>query len=271
MFEVKFDDRYFRLLSVENGEVFSDAEFVKSVLTNKGSYRYYAEGRNPDVNNHNTGLILTLTFEVSQACVNGAHDITLFFPDDGYGWYFDGSDFPDFDTIYTVSCTKDAKVVVTGSDATESPETKPNGEIKETTAETKPAPGIAVTEAVINDNGETVKNDDGSVVTQEVKDEDGNIVYYETDEVGEIVTDEAGEAVTFVDTTAPAPGADKKDDKTTGADGSEKAKLTPQKIILIAAICAVVVGSIVIIIVVTKPKKNKDIVEDNSDDNGSEE
>ncbi len=265
-FNTCFNSRYFTLLSVENGEVFSDGEFGKSLLTNNGFYTYYAESANYDKNNTNTGVILTLTFEITKACPNGAHDITLEFPDDGEGWFFDATEFPDFETVFDVSCTKAGSIIVTGSDATESPETDKGGDIIEP-SETKPAPGIPVTEAVTNESGETVKNDDGSVMTEEVKDSDGNIIYYETDDKGEVVTDEEGGSVTFVDTTA-TPGG------TTGADGNgndggepEKNELSPYKIILIAAIAAVVIGAVIVIIVVAKPKKEEKENNENNENN----
>lgn len=280
-FDTYFNDRYFTLLSVENGDVFTDGEYVKSLLTNRGYYSYYAEGSQFDVNNHNTGLILTLTFEVSQAAPNGVHDITMGFPDDGYGWFFDGTDYPDFETQYTVSCTKSASIIVTGSEATENLDTNSKGEVIEP-SETKPAPGIPVTEAVTNDEGETVYNDDGTPLTQAVKDDNGKVIYYESDENGEIVTDDAGEPVVSTElVTDPQGNPVDPEAETTGAsdDGADGEKESffeknKYKLILTLSVVAVVVGAIVVIIIVTKNNKKEEEKEEEKaedSDNSSEE
>ncbi len=293
-FDTYFNDRYFTLLSVENGDVFTDGEFVKSLLTNRGYYSYYAEGSQFDVNNHNTGLVLTLTFEISQAAPNGVHDITMGFPDDGYGWFFDGTDYPEFETQYSVSCTKAASVIVTGSDATANLDTNSKGEVIEP-SETKPAPGIPMTEAVTNDEGETVYNDDGTPLTQAVKDENGDIIYYESDENGEIVTDDAGEPVVSTELVTDPEGNPIDPEAVTtvanDADGDgvpdEKVSFFEQhkyKIILTLSVVAVVIGAIVVIVIVTKNnKKDEDEAapseekaddaeeESENDDNSSEE
>lgn len=265
-FNVCFDGRYFTLLSVDNGDVFTDGEFGKSLLTNDGFYTYYAQGDNFDENNSNTGLILTLTFEITSAAPNGSHSITLEFPDNGAGWFIDATEAPDFDTEFDVSCTKNGAIIVTGSDATESPETTPDGEIDET-PNTKPAPGKPVTEVVTNGIGEDVTNDDGSVMTQQSTDTAGNPIYYETDKEGSVVTGDNGEEITFADTTK-AP-------EQNGNGSEDESKGTPaQKIILICAIAAVVIGAIVVIIVVTKSEKkkdsNKDDVKEDNDDSSEE-
>lgn len=259
-FHTNFNDRYFTLLSVENGDVFTDGEFSKGLLTNRGYYVYYAEGRDYDVNIEKTGLILTLTFEISKACPNGEHEISLSFPDDGEGWFIDATEFPDFETVFSIECTKTAKITVTGSDATVSDETTAAPEVS-TDAEgrpvTPPAPGIPVTEAVTDSKGEDVKDEDGNVVTQEVVDEDGKVIYYETDDKGEVVTDDKGESVTFAETTAKAPDENADPDETTGEDGSgdDESSFPVKKVVLIAAIAAVVVGAVIVIIVVTKKEK----------------
>ena len=51
MFHVTFNSRYFTLLSVENGEVYTNSEFGKAPLTTNGYYRYYAEPADPFKNN----------------------------------------------------------------------------------------------------------------------------------------------------------------------------------------------------------------------------
>ena len=255
-FNVCFEGRYFTLLSVDNGEVFNDGEYVKSLLTNNGYYTYYAQGDDVDKNNTNTGLILTLTFEITSAAPNGAHDLKIEFPQDGKGWFIDATESPEFETEFDVSCTKNAVIIVNGSDATESPETKPNGEIDENPV-TKPAPGIPVTEAVTNGIGQVVTNaDDGSVMTQQSTDTAGNPIYYETDKEGEKVTGDDGEDITFADTTKSPEKTEKQEKKDTPA----------HKIILVCAIAAVVIGAIVVIIVVTKSENKKDKNEEKKDE-----
>lgn len=271
-FYTMFDDRYFTLISVDNGEVFTDGEFMKSILTNKGMYEYYAENTSNEDNKYATGLILTLTFEISKAAPNGAHNIKLEFPKDYNGYFFDATTF-DPDSMKFVKyakpvCTKTGDIIVTGSDATESPDTNKEGDIVEP-SETKPAPGIPVTEAVKNEAGETVINDDGSVMTKEVKDEDGNVIYYETDKKGEIVTDDKGAEVTFVETTQ-APSNTSPD-----GSGQQGGGLDKFKIILICAVAAVVIGAVVVIIVLTRPKNAKkaektEDTKENKDNDGSD-
>ena len=262
-FLVTFNSRYFTLLSVENGDVYTNSEFVKSPLTKNGYYEFYAEPAMWNEPNYNTGLILTLTFEISKACPNGAHDIKVEFPNDGVGWFFDCTDpaMPDF----TVSCTKQAVVIVTGSDATEPLETDKDGSVIEP-EDTKPVTGIPVTEAVTDEDGEEVIGDDGNVMTQVVTDTAGNDVYYETDKDGEIVTNDSGEKETVASTTK-APTTTSPEQKE-----QEEKKAVLQKGIIIAAIVAVVVGAVIIIIVLTKKEKKGDIpAKDNAPDSDNKE
>ncbi|MBR6676760.1 MAG: hypothetical protein IKL24_05460 [Clostridia bacterium] len=230
LFQVRFNERNFILLSVENGEVYTDGEWVKSVLTNRGRYIYYAEGNSPTQNVTKTGKILTLTFEITERAPVGDNNITLFFPDNGYGWFFDATLFPDVVSNYTVSCTNSAVVNVLptedagvtpdtdeGTDSTE-PDTdeldtdtlepgtdtlepgtdtfEPGTDTAEpddtTTADPEPEtePGKPVTDVVTDDVGDT------SYVP--VTDEDGNEIYWVTDDIGEVVTDENGDAETTV-------------------------------------------------------------------------
>lgn len=269
-FETHFNERYFTLLSVDNGDVFTDSEFMKSLLTKRGKYEYYAEGHDFDVNNYNTGLILTLTFEINAETPAGEHDISLYFPDDGYGWFFDGASLMGEVVHYTVSAKNVATVKVGKADgaAVDTDEaTKPSDDTtassgdKDTEAnkapETqKPAPGLPVYEVVTDENGDVKRDEDGSVVTKHAYDSNGDFLYYETDRDGDVVTDEDGKNVEFADTTgkdeettkAPDSGADTTTD---GAAGGFSA----YKIILIAAVGAVIVGAIIVVIVLTRPKK----------------
>jgi len=266
-FETRFNERYFTLLSVDNGEVFTDGEFQKSLLTKRGKYEYYAEGNDPNVNNSNTGLILTLTFEINEATPAGEYDFSIYFPDDGYGWFFDGSTLMDEVVHYTVSAKNIATVKVGGSGSTDSAvddttaaapsdgdvvtdKDTDGGKAPETQ---KPAPGLPVYEVVTDEAGDVKRDEDGSVVTKHAVDSDGNFLYYETDRDGDVVTDEDGKNVEFADTT----GAETTAASTTGAAQDESAEggFSPYKIILIAAVGAVIVGAIIVIIVLTRPKK----------------
>ncbi len=270
-FETHFNERYFTLLSVDNGDVFTDSEFMKGLLTKRGKYEYYAEGHDPNVNNHNTGLILTLTFEINKEAPAGEHDISIFFPDNGEGWFFDMSNFPEETIQYTVSCKNVATVKIgknDGAPADTDASTKPSDETtaagdKETETnkapETmKPAPGLPVYEVVTDDEGDVKRDEEGGVVTKHAYDSNGNFLYYETDRDGDVVTDEDGKNVEFADTTG-------KDEETTkapdaGSDGSEgdaTGGFSAYKVILIAAVGAVIVGAIIVIIVLTRPKKNE--------------
>lgn len=387
-FVTHFNDKYFTLISVKNGEVFTDGESTKGLLTNKGFYIHYAQKSDPNLNNENTGLFITLTFEIASTCPNGNHEIYLSFPDDGKGWFIDATEYPDFDTDFNITASTDY-ITVTGSDYetdasettnldtdvvfdttvpadsetqsvdtgssdsdtldtdtedtevkdtnskdtdskdtnskdtdskdtvskdtdskdtnskdtdskdtdskdTGSKDTNSNDENDDTTA---PVPGIPVTEVVTDEAGEAVKDEEGEVVTTEVVDSDGNQIYYETDEIGGIVTDADGGEVTFAETTADPEDeketTDKPADETTGVDGADTEKKDPsdsddkkddekdsnkkglsvQQIILIAAVVAVVVGAAVIVVVVTKGKK-EDAPEDangaNEDDNNND-
>jgi len=154
-FEVRFNERYFTLLSIDNGDVYSDGEFVKSILTNRGKYIYYAEGSDPDRNNTNTGLILTLTFEITENAPVGATEMTLFFPDDGKGWFFDGSEFPDFVTEYTVSCSNSAVINILEKTVIDDPVDTPD-----TTPDSTPDTSVPDTDKVDDPVGSDVPDTD---------------------------------------------------------------------------------------------------------------
>lgn len=275
-FDMHFNERYFTLLSVDNGDVYTDGEFVKSKLTNRGKYRYYAEGNDPDINNYNTGLILTLTFEVNEETPSGVYDFKMNIPDDGKGWFFDGSEFPDYPTVYTVACTKTGVVeIITDNqyDNTEVPDTDSGDDtnLNEDTnslpesndqqndnSDRGDLPGIPVYDYVEDEEGNLVTDADGEYVKTPAKDDNGNLLYYETDKYNEVVTDENGDNVTIVDTAEKVPGSETAEDTTTGTDDGSEGGFSPYKIILIAAVAAVVIGAIIVIIVLTRPKKEKE-------------
>lgn len=271
-FVVEFNQRYFTLLDVENGDVFPDSGFLKGDLT-KSSYIYFAYGEDPTKNIEATGVVLTLKFEISKAAPNGEHEIKLSFPQNGAGWFFDATDesFPD----RSVDCKNSAIITVSGSDATADPnETTAapessagnNGDKnspEETKAPAKPnntPSNKPVTEAVTDEAGSTVVDESGNVVTEIVKDENGNDLYYETDENGEIETDDKGESITVAvdNQTAATPEdntTDSDEDKSDDADAGEEDNGMIKKIILIAAIAAVVIGAVIVIIVLAKNNK----------------
>ncbi len=278
MFETHFNERYLTLVSVKNGDVFSNGEFQKALLTQRGKYIYYAEGNNPDVNNYNTGLILSLTFEINKDCPAGDHDVSIYFPDNGEGWFFDIKKFPEEIIERTVSCKNVGTVKVEGGNSVDTsapdaddttsakdPDNKDTGSgvdketEKDKAPETmKPAPGLPVYEVVTDDNGDVKRDEEGSVVTKHAYDSNGDFLYYETDRDGDVVTDEDGKNVEFADTTgkddestkAPESGDDTTTDGATGG-------FSAYKVILIAAVGAVIVGAIIVIIVLTRPKKNE--------------
>ncbi len=279
-FAVEFNQRYFTLLDVENGDVFPDSQFLKGDLT-KSSYIYFNCGENPLKNIETTGVVLTLKFEISKAAPNGEHEMTLSFPQNGAGWFFDATDetLPD----RSVSCKNSAVITVSGSDATAGPDedttaapesSAPNSNGDNSPEDTKTPDKVPakpsdkpVTEAVTDDAGKPVVDGSGNIVTEIVKDENGNELYYETDANGEIETDDKGAAITVAvddDVANPEtddPDANKSEDgETTGtdkekADDGEEDNGTIKKVILIAAIAAVVIGAIIVIIVLAKNNK----------------
>ncbi|MBE6714701.1 MAG: hypothetical protein E7575_05400 [Ruminococcaceae bacterium] len=271
-FHVCFDDRYFTLLSVENGDVFRDSEFTEGLLDNKGFYVYTALGNDATVDCTNTGLILTLTFEISRACPNGSHDITVKFPNNGDGWFFGTTENSTEFIDRTVSCKNAAQIVVSESDATAAPDDSDPDDGQENNADTQKPQGVPVTEAVTDDKGENVIDEDGNVVTEVVKDKNDNVIYFETDEEGEFVTDEIGNTVTFVEEVEKDPeddgdnetdpdetNPDRTEATTSASVGGENVKnANAKKLILFAAIGAVVVGAVIVIVVLAKNgKKNK--------------
>ncbi|MBQ4066512.1 MAG: hypothetical protein IJD22_02590 [Clostridia bacterium] len=270
-FEIVFNERYFTLLSVENGDVYTDGEYVKSKLTNRGRYRYYAEGTDYNVNVTNTGLIATFNFEISESAPAGDYAMRLFFPDDGKGWFFDATEFPDYLTVFTVAATNDSKITVINDSETAAPDTDaPVDGSNSTDSTDAPAddttvendlPGIPVYDNVTDADGNLATDTNGDYIKTPARDDKGNLLYYETDKYNEVVTDEKGDNVTFADTTAtPESTGDKVSDSQTAANnsGTEGEKnSSAYKIILIAAVAAVVVGAIIVVIVLTRPKKNE--------------
>ncbi len=112
LFEVCFGTGL-KLIDVKNGSVFKDGDFMKSPTSNPGYYRYAALMNDPTENNYNTGLILTLYFEIEEDAKPGDHKIWLRFPDGGVGWFFDAEN-PDIDRTVPADGEVNAFVTVTG-------------------------------------------------------------------------------------------------------------------------------------------------------------
>ncbi|MDD6094206.1 MAG: cohesin domain-containing protein [Clostridia bacterium] len=252
-FHVHFDSTALKLKDVKNGTVYKDSDFTKSVLTNDGYYVYYAQMDDPEENNTNTGLVLTLTFELTERAVNGYHDVWLVFPDNGVGWFFDAKDL-NVDRSVPADGEVKASVTVTGSEATSELATDDKGVIAD--KETKEP----VTAYVTDDKGELLENEKGELETYVVpsgKKEDAP--QYVTDADGNFVRDSEGNYETYyedakgniVDKNAETSG-------TASADTS-KDNSTLRKVLIIAAVVCVAVAAVIIVIVITgSKKKNKE-------------
>lgn len=83
---VRFDPDALKLIDVYNGEVFTNGEFSKSLLTNRGYYLFYAQ-RDLLSDTVKTGKLMTLEFEVLPGAGKGT-EVFLEFPDGGMGWFF---------------------------------------------------------------------------------------------------------------------------------------------------------------------------------------
>lgn len=250
-FLVCFDSKALKLKDVTNGTVYGDSDFTKSVLTNDGYYIYYAQMASPTVNNTATGLVLTLSFEITERATNGYHNVWLTFPDNGIGWFFDANDLNNDRTVPDDGAVKTV-VTVSGSDATSELETDDKGVIAD--KETK-AP---VTAYVTDTDGEIVTDDKGTKETYVV--ENGKIEdvpQYVTDTNGDYVRDEDGKLETvYLDKDGNVIDKTTAAGDTTSASGTDnEGSQTKRKLIIIAAVAAVVVATVIIIIVVTSAKK----------------
>lgn len=261
--EVFYDNMALSLVSFENGEVWSKSEYAESPLNQtqggKGMFTYYAEAKDPDGRNENTGLMFKLTFQILKTAVNGDHEITLKFTDDGDGYFFYEVGVAKYVDL-SVECTKQSAITVVGSDATVAPETNDNNVIPQTSdGETTKTP---VTAYVTDNNGKLVKNEKGDyetfVVTGDGKGDP--IPEYIFGENGEPVTDEDGNYVTtYNETTGSSETTGSAVSTDSNGNKIEPSPNTPaHRIILIASIAAVVIAAVIIIIVVTMSKKKND-------------
>lgn len=257
---VYYDNRYFSLVSYENGTIFKNSEVTASPLTAEdkgvGCFTYFAALNNDNSVTEETGLFVRLNFQILKVCPNGNHEIKLSFPDNGVGWFIvpkidDNGNFSAIDK--TVSCTNKAYITVSGSEATVDETTDENGFVVTTQeGETTAAP---VTDFVTDDSGKLIKNEDGSYETYVVTDKNQVPPKYEYDSDGNPVTDDAGVPVTeepgYVKDTTGAPD-------TTEVKRKETEKRNKiGKVAVIACLAVVAVAAVVIIIVIVKGKGSK--------------
>ncbi len=252
---VYYDNRYFSLVSYENGTVFKKSEVTASPLTAEdkgvGCFTYFAALNNENGVTEETGLFVRLNFQILKVCPNGNHEIKLVFPNDGVGWFIvpkvdSKGNFSAIDK--SVSCTNKAYITVSGSDATVDETTDENGFVVTTRdGETTAAP---VTDFVTDDSGKLIKNEDGSYETYVVTDKDQVPPKYEYDSDGNPVTDDDGVPVTeepgYVKDTTGAPD-------TTEIKRHETEKRNKMgKAAVIVCIAVAAVAAVVIIIVIVK-------------------
>lgn len=213
-------------------------------------------------NNERTGLILTATFQVLSTAVNGDYPITVTYPDDGDGWFFDAN---DVNSSYSVSTTNTANITVSNSTATQADSTaasvtttaKPGESTSVQNTETNKAPEKVVT-PVTDASGNFVTDDKGNVQTEVVTGDITNIPQYVTDESGNFVRDEDGQPETYyVDENGNKIELDnpKSDTKSEG--------MSKTTLIIIAVVVFVVIIACVVVIVITlnKSKNKKDKAE----------
>jgi hypothetical protein len=265
---ITYDSRCFELLSVTNGEVFTNSEYEASDINNDiGEYVYYAESAGFD-NNVKTGRLATLEFKILKAAPNDDYKIAIDFsvrthsnPALTYrpgGFFFDAND-PKNER--TVEMTKAGIITVSGSDAVTLPETEPvTTPVTEASTETSPYETEMVTEIVTDEKGETVTDAEGSAVvtevpiaipgkpnTQKPEDTTGTETERETEIV--YVTDAEGEQVTDVNG----------DPETTYVyvDDVETPINTVVLVICIAA-AAVAIALIVVVVITSRKNGKKD-------------
>lgn len=224
---ITYDSRCFELISVTNGEIFTNSEYEASEINNDaGEYVYYAESSDFDKNNEKTGVLATLEFKILKAAPNGDYEVGIDLsvrphsnPALTYrpgGYFFDCTTNPV--TERSVEMTKAGIITVSGSDAVTLPETEPVTE-PVTEKVTSPETNVntyeteMVTEIITDDKGEAVTDEEGKVLVTEVPiaipsvpqhtqettgtdTERETMVVYVTDAEGEQVTDEKGAAVT---------------------------------------------------------------------------
>ena len=149
--DIVYNPSYFQLGDVENGEVFSDAAFVKSRITPTGNYRFYAQ-YNTDENTDKTGVLATFYFKILEAAPNGSHNISIKLPDGE--WIL--KVLPGYkQEDVTVHIGDAATIKVTDSTATAPVKDKDGKYVTE-----------IVTSVVTDSNGDTQYDEAGNPVTE---------------------------------------------------------------------------------------------------------
>jgi len=259
-FDVVYNASYFQLGDVENGDVFSDAAFTKSLITPTGSYRFFAMTPGISFDNvYETGLLCTLRFKILEAAPNGNHNVSIQLTP---GNNIVRADSEDKVTPFKPEIGAPASIKVIDSDAT-APVTDANTTAADTTDKSEDTTGRPVTEYVTDADNYVVRDDDNvpvtQVVTKAVTDEDGNPVF---DENGDPVTEIVTETVAETDKQDP-------DDE---EDGQKNVGM--KKIILIVGIVLLVVAAAVIVVILFNARKKGDASKDektNTDDSDKQE
>ena len=244
-FNVSYNPAYFQLGDVENGDVFSDSAFTKSVISPNGNYWFYAQYQDDKDETTETGLLLTLRFKILETAPNGAHSVSLDLRNGGDGWFIKVG--PDGEAMdLTINAGSPSQIRVTDSSATapatEPVTTNPDGE-EETTTEVT---GRPATEYVTDEEGYVVRDEDGAPVTQVV-------TQAVTNAEGETVYDPDGNVVTEI-VTEPIPVTS--EDSSNENNGEESQQNTRMHtLILIAGIVLLVVAAVIIVIVLYNARK----------------
>lgn len=200
-FNTVYDSRCFELVSVTNGEVFTDQEYgIESPIDDSGKHWYYAETSDFYTNVTKTGVVVTFEFKILKSAPNGVFPITVDFGNRPGGWFFDANDSSN---ERTVEMTKAGSITVTGSTADPLPET--------TVTETDDGEEPSDSSSSGSSSGSVGDDTTGKINTYETE----WVTEFVTDDEGEIVTDEAGEAVTTM-----VPIAIPNTPETTEADGT---------------------------------------------------
>lgn len=268
---ITYDSRCLELVSVTNGEIFTNSEYEASEINNDaGEYVYYAEDGG-EANHDKTGVLATLEFKILKAAPNGDYKVAIDFSvrphsnpaltyrPGGFFFYYDADAKEIIER--TVEMTKAGIVTVSGSDAVTLPETEPvTTPVTEASTETSPYETEMVTEFVTDEKGETVTDAEGSAVvtevpiaipgkpnTQKPEDTTGTETERETEIV--YVTDAEGEQVTDVNG----------DPETTYVyvDDVETPINTVVLVICIAA-AAVAIALIVVVVITSRKNGKKD-------------
>ncbi len=274
-----YDSRCFDLVSVTNGEVFADKEFISNVEPDdSGKFWYYAETSNNSLttNNENTGVIMTLEFKILKAAPNGEYPITLAFGDKGDnpdGWFFGIENYMSSGEYSkrTVELVDEGIIKVGGSVAETLPETEFPFEImpetepsKDEDKETSVSGGNKyeteiVTEFVTDAEGEIVTDAEGEPVVTEVpiavpnrpttggaeetKREPETEIVYVTDAEGNQETDAEGEPVTEIVVID---------------DGDDDASPLTTAILVICIVATAAAAALIVFVIISRKKGDSD-------------